>query len=490
MKLALSLALAFAALAGAQVTYKVQLTRAEGGAIIEVPAEKYVAGVVAGESSTFRSEEARKAMAVAARTYAARTRGRHASDGFDFCTTTHCQRAELAAIAPEALRAVQATEGELLWFEGKPAFSVYSRNCGGQTAAVSDLWPDIEAPYLLSHFDPYCTRHGAASWSWTVTPGEIAFALRGSQLNVPSKLERIVVTERTASHRARTLELGGPDASVALSAGSFRLATGRMLGWNKLRSDQYEIESASNQICFRGRGEGHGIGLCQDGAEEMGLEGRTYREILAFYYPGTVLSRRAAGLRFAQLASERVKLLSTDPNRDRAVLPLAEALLREMPLQVPIAAVTIRVYPDLDAFRNATGEPGWIAAHTSGSTIDLQPLAILQSRGSVRSTLRHELLHVAIETNASAELPVWFREGLVEYLAGERTDGSAAHMSDRDIQQRDDKSRAHAAYVDARNRVAKLIGVYGEAAVLGWIKRGLPAEVTNSTASSANTNSR
>jgi stage II sporulation protein D len=222
----------------------------------------------------------------------------------------------------------------------------------------------------------------------------------------------------------------------------------------------------------------------------MGLEGHTYREILAFYYPGTVLSRSAAGLRFAQLASERVKLLSTDPNRDRAVLPLADALLREMPPQLPIVAVTIRVYPDLDAFRNATGEPGWVAAHTSGSTIELQPLSILQSRGSLRSTLRHELLHVAIETNASAELPVWFREGLVEYLAGERTGGSALPGSERDIQQREDKSRAHAAYVDARNRVAKLVRDYGEAAVLGWIKRGLPAEVTNSSASSANTNSK
>lgn len=491
MKPALLLAVSFVALCPAQVTYKVQLTRSEGGAIVELPAEKYIAAVLAGESGTFRSEEARKAMAVAARTYAARMRGRHAAEGFDFCATTHCQRAELRGITPELLRAAQATAGELLWFEGKPAFTVYSRDCGGETAGVTDLWPDMQAPYLVIHSDPYCLRNGDASWSWVASPDEIASALRASQLSVPNKLDRIMITERTPSQRARTLELIGPDRSLALSAGSLRLAVGRTLGWNKLRSDRYEIDSRAGQICFRGTGEGHGIGLCQHGADEMGLEGRTYREILAFYYPGAVLSRTAADLHWAQLTSEHVKLLSMDPNRDRSVLPIAEALLRDVPAQFPTRSVTVRIYPDLDTFRNATGEPGWVAAHTSGSTIDLQPLAMLQSRGILRSTLRHEILHVAIEANAAAALPVWFREGLVEYLAGDRTAApTPAQVSDGDIQQRQDKARAQAAYAQARDHVTTLVHRYGEGAVLSWVKRGLPAEVTNSTASSANTNSK
>lgn len=491
MKTALLIALACVAVSRAQVTYKVQLTHSEGGATVELPAEKYVAAVLAGETTTFRSEEARKAMAVAARTYAARMRGRHSSEGFDFCATTHCQRADLRGITPDLLRAAEATAGELLWFEGKPAFTVYSRNCGGQTANVADLWPDMQAPYLLSQSDPFCVRHGIASWSWTASTEEIAAALRASQLNVPNKLERIVIAERTPSQRARSLELIGPDRGLALSAGSLRLAVGRNLGWNKLRSDRYEIETSGNRICFRGTGEGHGIGLCQDGADEMGLQGRSYREILAFYYPGTILSRTAAGLQWAQLAGEHVKLLSTDPNHDRAVLAAAEALLREMPPQFPMPRVTIRVYPGLDTFRNATGEPGWVAARTSGSTIDLQPLDILQSRGALRSTLRHELLHVAIESNAAPALPLWFREGLVECLAGDRiTAPAAAHVSEGDVSERQDKARTQAAYVQARARVAALVNRYGQAAVLGWVKRGLPAEVTNSTASSANTNSR
>jgi stage II sporulation protein D len=466
--------------------------QSEGGAIVELPAEKYVAAVLAGETSTFRSEEGRKAMAVDARTYAAYTRGRHAAEGFDFCATTHCQRADLRGITPDALRAADATAGELLWFKGKPALSVYSRDCGGETANVTDLWPDIHAPYLLTQSDPYCIRHGATAWSWTASTDEIGSILRAAGLNVPDHLERIVITEHARSYRARTLELIARERSVALSAGSLRLAVGRSLGWNKLRSDRYEIESYGNRVCFRGTGQGHGIGLCQDGADEMGVERHSYREILAFYYPGAVLSRTAGeSLHWSQLSGEHVKLLSTDSNHDRAVLPLARALLREMPAPFPVPRVTIRVYPDLDAFRNATGEPGWVAARTSGSNIDLQPLAILQARGVLRSTLRHELLHVAIESNATPGLPLWFREGLVEYLADDRTSApAAAQVSDADLAQREDQARARAAYAQARQRVAILVGRYGQGAVLGWVKRGLPAEVMNSSASSANTNSR
>ena len=158
MKRLLLAALLFCVVAPAQVTYKVQLTVNEGHRVVELSAETYVAAVLAGESSVFRSDEALKAMAVAARTYAAHMRGRHASEGFDFCATTHCQRVELQNITARLTAAAQATAGELLWFEGKPAFSVYTRDCGGRTENVQAVWPDVDAPYLTSRSDPYCTR--------------------------------------------------------------------------------------------------------------------------------------------------------------------------------------------------------------------------------------------------------------------------------------------------------------------------------------------
>src|SRR6185295_3280121 len=74
----------------------------------------------------------------------------------------------------------------------------------------------------------------------------------------------------------------------------------------------------------------------------------------------------------------------------------------------------IRVFPTVPAFRDSTGEPGWIAASTRGATIRLQPLESLGP--NMESTLHHELLHVLIEQHAAPNLPRWFREGLVLVL--------------------------------------------------------------------------
>jgi hypothetical protein len=84
---------------------------------VALPMEDYVAGVLAGESSGFSSVESLKAMAVAARSYAARFRGRHQAEGFDFCDTTHCQDLRLTAVTPRLQEATAATEGEMMWYE-------------------------------------------------------------------------------------------------------------------------------------------------------------------------------------------------------------------------------------------------------------------------------------------------------------------------------------------------------------------------------------
>src|SRR6266511_4955582 len=95
----------------AAIPSTVRVRVAAPGRTIDLPLERYVAAVVAGESSVFRSAEALKAMAVAARTYAVRFRGRHLRDGFDFCDTAHCQRADLNAITRRIEVAVAETAG-------------------------------------------------------------------------------------------------------------------------------------------------------------------------------------------------------------------------------------------------------------------------------------------------------------------------------------------------------------------------------------------
>jgi stage II sporulation protein D len=261
---------------------KVQVQTQSGLKVIELPLERYVAAVLAGESSVFQSPEALKAMAVAARTYAVRMRGRHSGEGFDFCTTTHCQRVELEGISTRLQAAAEDTSGELLWYQAKPAFTPYTRDCGGRTEDAGAIWPDLAQPYLKSHEDPYCSRTGSHAWQWSGDPKRMVQALRDSALRTPDDLQQVSILARTRSGRASTLLLNG---SIRISADSFRFAMGRELGWNTLRSDRYEVRSTQGRISFEGSGSGHGVGLCQLGAEQMGIGGKSYREILAFYYP-------------------------------------------------------------------------------------------------------------------------------------------------------------------------------------------------------------
>jgi stage II sporulation protein D len=179
---------------------------------------------------------------------------------------------------------------------------------------------------------------------------------------------------------------------------------------------------------------------------------------------------------------------------------MAEDLRRQWETRVGSPAargITIRIYPDLDSFRNATGEPGWVAARTARREIEMQPSDVLESRGVLRQTLQHELLHVIVETRAAPGLPLWFREGMVEWLTDAGTSADPEAMSRRatsikesDLRQRDNRSQAEQAYASSGARVRELAAHYGADAVLTWVARGLPEEVRNSSESSAATNRR
>jgi stage II sporulation protein D len=395
----------------------------------------------------------------------------------------------------QAERTAKAARREELvqLFEGKPVFACYSRSCGGTTESAAAVWSDLGAPFLRSRSDPYCTRQTVPAWHWRATPPEIAAVLQRSQLRVPPELPSITVAQRTPSGRARVLLLAGNGPPVRVSASSFRFAIGRALGWKTVRSDRFEIGASAGRLTFQGSGEGHGVGLCQLGADQMGLEGHGYREILAFYYPGTSLGLTARGFSWSRLGTETVALMTTQPDRDRAVLALAERYLKDLAQQtnLPVpAGIELRIYPDVETFRNATGEPGWVAARTAGRRIHLQPAAALRSRGALDSTLRHELLHVLVEAQAMAGLPVWFREGLVGYLAGydhraapapsDSIDFTDPGPLQNDLRQTVDATRARNAYAAATRKVAGLADRYGVATLLTWLRAGLPREVAHS----------
>jgi stage II sporulation protein D len=447
------------------------------------------------ESGDFENVESQKAMAVVARTYSMRFLGQHEVEGFDFCDTTHCQVFGWKGANAAVRAAVKATRGEVLRFEGKLAQTFYHQNCGGTTAAAQEAWPAVTEAYLTSHADAYCAARGVLKWESAIRVADLDRALRSAGLAAPAGWKMIEILSRSESGRAQRLKLaGGAGGEARVSASTFRFAVDRELGWQKIRSDLYDVRNAGEQIVFSGRGAGHGVGLCQAGAEEMARQGKSYREILSFYYPGTQIDT-AEKINWQKRSSERVEILSTQPDIDSVLLPIAGRILKEDEQAIGWSAgarIRLQVYTTLDLYRDTTGQPGWVAASTRGHTIRLQPLTELQKRSIVESTLRHEIFHVLVEEKTRAATPLWFREGIVLYLSNPNATADAAiAMTDEQIEaalrQPRNRDEVQKAYAAAQSRVAALVQERGKETVLGWLGSGIPGDVRGSSSGSSAT---
>ncbi|MEO7648841.1 MAG: hypothetical protein ABIZ80_00095, partial [Bryobacteraceae bacterium] len=321
-------------------------------------------------------------------------------------------------------------------------------------------------PYLTGHPDPYCVADGRGGWHAEIQKSELRRALIASGIRAPPGLDGLKIVAHSGSGRVERLRSGG----FQLSASSLRFAVGRTLGWNQVRSDLYELREEAARFVFDGRGAGHGVGLCQIGAVRMAMDGRSYREILAFYYPGTVLGLTAQGLRWQKAAGELIDVITSSPAGDRLLIARADRLARAVERRAGVrfsARPQLRVYPSVGAYRDATGEPGWVAASTRGAVIRLQPAALQQE-----PTLSHELMHVLLPQHPRA--PLWFREGVVEVLlAGKRSTGKVAQPPpDEAFLHAHNEQQMRAAYLEARACVENLIAAHGEARVLDWLARG------------------
>lgn len=438
MGVSLVSALALAAMTAPAAVVKVRVQgRAES-----VPVETYVAWAVAGELGGTGEAEALRAMAVVARTWARTNAGRHRSEGFDFCQTTHCQRLDPAAVSERVRRAVEDTGGMILWYRGRPADVFHSGDCGGRTASAGELWPGMARPYLPSKEDPFCSRGGPFAWRAVLRWDQLELALgrRG--------LRYLAVGARSGSGRVLRLDSNrGP-----VDAGEMHVRVGRTLGWNLLRSRVYSVESTPEGARFSGKGAGHGVGLCQKGAVEMAKSGANFREILAYYFPGTKAGVNAQGLEWRRLGGELTEVWTLE-----GVAPVsasaADAAWREARRRSGLGAgcrPRVREYPDTALFRDLTGAGGAVAAVTRGCTIHVHRPARLAAQGELVQVLLHEMMHVLIDANRRAPLPEWFEEGLAEFLAG-----GARRAAER-------------------ARVEALIRRHGREAVLRFLQTGLP----------------
>ena len=419
---------------------QVRIGRTSGQRITTLDLEDYIARVVSGEGEPRAADAAQQTLAITARTFAIANLNRHQREGYDFCDTTHCQVFRDATEASR--RAVQATMGRVLLHQGQPATVFYSALCGGRSELASNVWPGAVDYDSEPRDDEACEDE--PPWESEVRVDQVERALRDAGLR-GSRLRSLRVVSRNGSGRVARLQADGFTPSE-IAGHDFRMALGRVAGWQRIKSTNFEVRRTGNGFQLRGRGMGHGVGLCVIGAGKRASAGRSADEILRFYFPtlqvgvipetatasrGTVPPpppRPAADTK----ADVRIALPANEESERPRIVELVRRARDQIAATASVAApaaITVTVHTSVEAFGRATGQPWWMSAATEGTAIALLPLTILRQRGQIERTIRHEVAHVLIDPVLKGR-PLWVREGVALYFtdpeapAGDTTRGS------------------------------------------------------------------
>ena len=239
--------------------------------------EDYIAGVVRTEGGLNRHREFIKTQAIITRTYLYRYRDKHQDDGYNFCDATHCQAFHGVTNDRAINLSAQETEGIVILDRNNTFISAaYHSNCGGMTAFSRDVWVS-DLSYLRSVSCPYCARSRNATWEKRFTLREWVDYLQKSGYT-------------GATNNAALFSFSQNSRLADYKAGTFTIAFEKMRSDLGLRSAFFSVVADNNSVTLRGRGYGHGVGLCQEGAMEMAARGNSYSQIILFYYPGVTVT--------------------------------------------------------------------------------------------------------------------------------------------------------------------------------------------------------
>jgi hypothetical protein len=230
-----------------------------------------------------------------------------------------------------------------------------------------------------------------------------------------SEIRNLWVRSRTPAGRAARVGVSGFEPQE-IDGEAFRLAVGRTLGWQLLKSTRFNVTRTSAGYRFDGRGAGHGVGLCLMGAARSAAAGATAELILGTYFPGTSVGAAA-------VPDTRLEItVPAGAEREREVAAdLARRWLKDGAARLSVApppAVSLVFHPTVESYLRATGQPWWTAGATQGTRSDLLPPSVLRQRGTFELTLRHEIAHLVIGDRLR-DRPLWVREAAAMYVSNE-----------------------------------------------------------------------
>jgi len=257
----------------------IEIWKGAGGLFLinELPLEEYIKNVVSAEVGADWDMEALKVQAVISRTYAIFQKLQNNNPNYDITSSVLHQVYKGANENPRISYAVMNTEGEVLTFNGKPIEAFYHSTSGGLTETPEEVFGK-SYPFLRP-VTGSCETSPYWIWERRIPVDEIE-----KVLNV-SGVKDITVSSFTSTKRVRTVEVIHGSGTLTVKATDLR----KMLGWNRLPSTNFSLSRDNGTFVFDGKGYGHGVGLCQWSSLEMARSGMNYKDILAYFYPGTVI---------------------------------------------------------------------------------------------------------------------------------------------------------------------------------------------------------
>jgi stage II sporulation protein D len=249
----------------------------EGGIrlINEVQLDNYIAGVTDAEAGTRCSLEFYKVQAILARTFALAHINKHVSEGFSLCDLVHCQAYHGKPRDLNVTKAVEATRGLVVVDQNLDLIiAAFHSNSGGQTANSEDVWGG-RTSYLRSISDTFSTRMPNFAWERRMLAEDWLSYL---------KLKHNFPVE-TDSGRNIALTFTQDSRKAYLQCSTTKVPLKNVREDLQLRSTFFSISKlGSDSVLFTGRGYGHGLGMCQEGAMQMAKRGYSYQDILNYYY--------------------------------------------------------------------------------------------------------------------------------------------------------------------------------------------------------------
>lgn len=245
--------------------------------INELSLEDYIKSVVSAEVGSEWDMEALKTQAVISRTYALYHKSLNNNPNFDLSSSVLHQVYKGSNDNARISYAVMNTEGEVLTYNGKIIEAFYHSTSGGLTEAPEEVFGK-SIPYLKP-VSGSCESSPYWIWERRIPVEEIEKAL-----NI-SGLRDIKITSYSSTKRAKTVDVIQSGRTQSMKATDLR----KSIGWNRLPSTNFTVSRDGNVMVFDGKGFGHGVGLCQWSSLEMAKSGVGYKDILSYFYPGTVL---------------------------------------------------------------------------------------------------------------------------------------------------------------------------------------------------------